>query len=107
MNLVNIYCLINPLDESVFYVGATFHKIYNRLSCYKGGKGNRSLKEIVKIIQANSMQPEILLLDEVSIKDASFFEDFYMDLFKSFGFKLCNIRRSDYSISRDNGCFYL
>lgn len=103
---VNIYCLINPVNENIFYIGATFHKIYERLSAYKGGKGNKNLKETVNNIQSIGLQPEILLLDTVGISDASFFEDFYISLFKSFGFSLTNVKKSDYSQSKDNGYFY-
>lgn len=100
---VNIYCLINPINDHVFYIGATLNPLKTRLSSLKGtGNSNIKSKEIIKEIKEKGLLPEILLLDIVPFDDATFFEDFYMQLFKSFGFNLTNKHKSNYSRSKDN-----
>lgn len=95
---IKIYALINPINDSVFYVGATFSELYVRLSGHLSSKGANNKKEIIiNQIKFLGKRPEMLLLEEVQHTEAGFYEQFYMDLFKSFGFKLTNKYKANYS----------
>lgn len=37
---VQVYCLINPINDSPFYVGATQSELKHRLSSHIGDRGN-------------------------------------------------------------------
>jgi len=96
-----IYALINPSDQQVFYVGASIspkdrysHHIYNAKKTSKNPKS-----KLILDIQAQGLQPEICVLDCVEFNEGTFFENHYMDLFRSFGFNLRQKRRSLYNES--------
>lgn len=100
MRLVNIYALINPINDSVFYIGVTVQPLDKRL---KGHLTERKewyttkKADCIREILAANLVPEILLLDVTTIDQTSFYEVFYMDLFHSFGFTLLQRRWSTYS----------
>lgn len=94
---IRIYALINPIIGDVFYVGATSDKLYTRLSGHLSCKYNSRKYALISKIKDRGLRPEILLLDTVDHNEAGFFEQFYMDLFRSFGFNLLNRRKSNYT----------
>lgn len=97
-NNVHIYCLINPINGSVFYVGATSCELNERLKSHLSrSSGAKAKKDVLYSILALGLNPEILLLETVKFNRATFFEQFYMDLFRSFGFELTGLRKSNYS----------
>lgn len=55
----------------------------------------------MKQIKSLNLKPEIVLLETVDFKDATETEDFYINLFKFYGFDLVNRRNSDYTYRHD------
>lgn len=101
---VKIYCIKNPLDNTIFYVGATIQPKLNKRICYhitesihdyhvfKGeivGKpqGIRKIK-IIRSIVAAGLRPIGILLEEVEFDKADEKEQFYHDLFTRLGYEL-------------------
>lgn len=93
---VYIYCLINPLDNNVFYVGATSKELKDRLYAHYYETSNNRKKFILDEIKMNNKSAEILLLETVKFNEVTFNENFYINLFRSYGFTLTNRRCSDY-----------
>lgn len=87
---INIYALVNPIDSSVFYVGATGDYLYNRLSNHLYSKNKGALADKIRSL---GVRPEMLLLEIVHHDQAEFYEQFYMDLFRTFGFALLNKKK--------------
>lgn len=86
---VFIYALINPLEDKVFYIGATVNP-YTRLDQHISGRnynGNKKQSLIHDIIVSGA-EPEILILDNTDLENANYWEEFYISLFRSFGFTL-------------------
>lgn len=97
---VNIYCLFNPLDKTIFYVGATEHTLDFRLNSHMAShSGSVEKRDVIFKIKEHGLTPEIISLDTVTFKEATFYEQFYMDLFRSFGFDICGKRKSNYTQS--------
>lgn len=95
---VNIYVLINPISGNVFYVGATLYPDERLKQHTYEGKYADSFKTIqINKIVAAGLEVEILVVDECHISEASYWEDFYSQLFKVFGFELPKFKRSTYT----------
>jgi len=111
MRLVKIYALLNPIDNNVFYVGATSSELKVRLSahcspyCYIDTRptfGKKKADYIFNLKEYNKA-PEIILLEEVNFEDVDRTEEFYYYLFKSYGFTLIQDSKSfNYTKSRRN-----
>jgi hypothetical protein len=95
-NKINIYALVNPITNMVFYVGATKFPIIYRLKqhCYnnyprasKEGILGKRIK-FIEGIQKNGVQPQIKLLIECSRDKASEFEKYYYDYYSTAGYVL-------------------
>ena len=89
-NETYIYCLIH--NEEVKYVGKSDNPTKRLKEHLRKSKYKKTYKDnwLSKLIESSQI-PELLILDKVPISDFGFWEDFYMDLFKSFGFKLTNL----------------
>lgn len=99
MSTVYIYALINPIDDQVFYIGAT-KNLPQRISghvSYRYFRNDNKSKILRDIIEAGK-KPEILCLDNCSGDDTAvrFLEEFYIDLFRSYGFNLPQYSKSYY-----------
>lgn len=70
ITICNIYCLINPFDKSVFYVGRTYRKLKDRLRGHiSESKRKESLKnEIINDILKRGSAPTMVLLEIVKPK---------------------------------------
>jgi hypothetical protein len=92
--MVNIYALISPLDNKVFYVGATCQPVSKRLYQHCQETKHMPLQAqlikhtIINEIISTGLKPEIVQLDEVELCESSFFEDFYTNLMRGFGFDI-------------------
>lgn len=99
---VQIYALYNPENRRVFYIGATQKGLTKRLKEHTNhAKGDRLLTKnkknlLLLDLHDRGIKPEIILLDIVSYMEVDFWEQFYMQYFKSLGFNLLNIRHSYY-----------
>lgn len=103
-NTVYIYALINPLDNQVFYIGATLriqlrYVEHHSFSNYGYGPGvQKERAKLIAKIKVESKEMEFLILDTCDINDAAFYESFYIDLFRSYGFKLLQIPNRLYTL---------
>lgn len=94
--MVSIYALINPLNNQVFYVGATEDPV-SRLSAHKTSLSGKTEKRgIIIAIRNSGLNLEMFILDTCHKEDVQFWEEFYIDLFFSFGFDLKQRRKSFY-----------
>jgi len=84
-----IYCLIHNND--VKYIGKSDNPNQRFKEHLRKSKYNKTYKDnwLTKLIKSSQI-PELLILDIVPFVNFGFWEDFYIDLFKSFGFKLTN-----------------
>lgn len=93
---IYIYALINSLDNNVFYIGATMYP-NGRLCQHKcNTQGNPKKRKKISDILNSGGVIEMLILDECKKIKVTFLEDFYSDLFSSFGFELLQPRKSNY-----------
>lgn len=87
----NIYCLVDPRNGWVFYVGATACKLKTRLShhmsfrSFRKGKIMSAREFLIQQIVESGKKPLILLLEEVGIKDRFYVERAYFNAFRSLG----------------------
>lgn len=96
---VNIYALINPINKSIFYVGATKNPTQRLRDHISGRNTNYNVaksKIIIDIINSGQ-QPELLVLDTITT-NINFWEEFYISLFLSYGFTLTQKLVSGYTI---------
>lgn len=105
MIYVDIYGLINPIDNHVFYIGCT-ENLKARYSAHKSPNDTTAKAKKVAEIKSLGYTPELLHLDTVTVFEASFYEDYYMDLFRSFGFNLCQTMKSNYTSSKVFRTYY-
>lgn len=96
-DVVFIYALLNPINNNVFYIGAT-KDINGRLNSHIHSKQSNLLKcnEIKNILSAGLL-PEMIILDECNITEVNSIENFYIDLFRYYGFNLLQGMKSNYS----------
>lgn len=88
MKEISIYALINPINGHVFYIGAT-EDITRRIKEHTKNKYADFEKEkIVKEILDNGMDIDFEVLDTCSKEEAYKLEEFYIHLFKSYGYYL-------------------
>lgn len=100
-----IYYLTTEKDKNKpIYVGVTRNSLLRRLSGHKNDakNGNCKVHTWIKNRISSKENIKIELIEEINIIDNSnfdiyFWEDFYIDLFKSWGFDLKNTLYSGYS----------
>lgn len=98
--MVSIYALINPITNLVFYVGASknVNSRYKAHIASPSDKCSAKYLEIQNILEEGE-KPELLILETCNLEDASFNENFYINLFKSYGFELKQTSKSSYTDS--------
>jgi group I intron endonuclease len=89
-NETYIYCLIH--DNHVRYVGKSDNPSKRFEEHLRKCKYQITYKDkwLFGLIES-SQKPELLILDKVPFDEFGFWEDFYINLFKSYGFKLTNL----------------
>lgn len=88
MNIVKIYTLSDPNTNEVRYVGKTINPLKQRLKEHIRCRNKTYCKNWIDSL---NITPVIELVDEVDNNKWEFWESFYIDLFKSFGFRLTNL----------------
>ncbi|MEO6306078.1 MAG: GIY-YIG nuclease family protein [Bacteroidia bacterium] len=84
-----IYGLIDPRDNNIKYIGKS-NNLKDRLKQHLNEKGNTIKLNWIKHIKKLDLKIEIVELDEVPMNEWRFWENHWVDLFKSWGFKLKN-----------------
>lgn len=79
---VKIYALINPVDNSIFYIGATRTKLVERLKlhcCFNNAIPKtgiyRDRTNLISEIKLRGLLPDIFLLHECEFEDRSHSRD--------------------------------
>ncbi len=89
--MITIYCLIDPRNEEVFYVGRTGNY---RERMYKHRSNTTSLKtpnkDHIMYLKSIGVAFSSEILDVVPKPEGKFWEEFYTTLFRSWGFQLKN-----------------
>jgi len=101
---VKIYAIVNPLNDDVLYIGASIKPKVRYGQHVTGKFWDKNLhryKEMVKMKLAG-ITPELLILDDVDFPDVRFYEEFYMELFKTWGY---NIQQSVSGYQTNKTCF--
>lgn len=88
--MVKVYSLRCPIDGKIKYIGSTKRMLKTRLSqhmneIHLGEKG-----KWIALLRKKNLKPIIELVEFVSESDRKFWEFFYIELFRSWGFCLLN-----------------
>lgn len=89
-----IYILIDPRDNQVRYIGKTknitrrFNQHISEASKIRTYKNNWLLQ-----LKLNKLRPEIVVIDECEDNSWVMLEQWYIELFKSWGYKLTNLTK--------------
>lgn len=93
-----IYALIDPLTEMVRYIGktkASLNQRYGGHLCEARNSGrdkkNTRKNKWIKSLAKQGRKPAIELLDRVPEQQWQFWEQWYICLYRSWGFRLCNL----------------
>ncbi len=94
--MINIYSLHHPVTGELRYVGKTIkHDVNQRLKehvrdCFKF---NYPSSCWIRSLKLNGLIPEITVLDSVEDYEWEFWEQFYIEYFRSLNCKLLNIEK--------------
>lgn len=101
---VFIYILQDNKDSVVRYVGKATHP-HSRLYAHKNNiyKESTYRTNWIKSVQNKGSQISMFIVDEVPESEWRFWEKHYVDLYKSWGFKLTNIAEPGEGPTRKKG----
>ena len=106
--MITIYTLKDPITNEVRYIGKTKRKLVDRMyshtSNYKLEKEKSNKNSWIKSLKNKNLKPIIEELDLVEDNNWEFWEQFYINLFKSWGFKLTNMTTGGEGSSGGKGC---
>jgi len=92
MKRKHIYALTEPHSEDcIRYIGQSFNprKRFSEHIC-KCDKSDTPKDKWISSLVNKSLYPKLIILDSVEEKDSFFWESFYIDLLRSWGFDLTN-----------------
>lgn len=89
---INIDALVNPVDNSIFYVGATKENLEKRLRCHlydnasvpNSGVWKKRMDFIAKM-KSDGYEPKIILLEKVPFSESEKAEKRYYELYTKQG----------------------
>src|SRR5687767_6296277 len=90
MDKIVIYRLVDPLDFRNTYVGKT-NNIKKRYSQHLDTNKRSKKSSWIKSLKKRGVLPVLEVIDEVSVSEWKFWEQHYISLFKSWGFRLMNL----------------
>lgn len=93
--MTSIYCLIDPLDKNIKYVGRTFVPLKTRLNAHIYHPANKKMKEWILSLSALSEKPIIQKLHTVNTGNSHIYENEWIDFFKQNGVDLLNYRMAN------------
>lgn len=102
MQTTFIYGLECPLTKHIRYVGKSNNpnnRVKNHIYEYKIGKSSNNLKEEwFDILMEKDLRPIMIILDEVPMDEWGYWERWWLELIKSWGFDTVNL------VQGGNGC---
>ncbi len=96
--IVKIYALINPIGNSVFYIGKTIGTLESRLKAHLKNKENIERTKVIDKIINDGLTPNIIELERIPClteeeeTNALLREDFWIKHYIEKGSKLCNVQ---------------
>lgn len=93
MKTAKIYSLIDPVTGQVRYIGKTSIKLEYRLQKHIkfAEKSKLHVSNWINKLLKDNLKPIIELVDEVNNDEWQYWEQFYINLFKVWGFDLTNL----------------
>jgi len=88
-NTTFIYCLIDPRDQAVRYIGKANDPL-ERYWNHFNKREHTHKRSWFDNLKKNNCKAILEILDEVPFDEWQFWETFYISLYKSWGFSLCN-----------------
>ena len=106
--MITIYTLEDPITKEVRYIGKTkkelVERMYSHISNYRLKKEKSYKNSWIKSLKQKNLKPIIKELDLVEEDDWEFWEQFYINLFKSWGFNLTNMTKGGEGSLGGKGC---
>lgn len=99
MEYTNIYSLSDPITGEIRYIGKTCNQLRKRLYAHINEcKSNNKSHKIswIKSIVLNDKVPIISIIDIVPTSEWVFWEKYWIEQFKQWGFNLTNISKGGY-----------
>ncbi len=87
-----IYSLSDPVTKEIKYIGQTVNPKQRELSHYYNCNSTSAKMKWIKSLKLNGRRPLFEILDIVEGGDYDYWENFYIELFRSFGCALFNRR---------------
>lgn len=98
-----IYGLVDPRDNEIRYIGKTIDiskRLYEHIRSAKKSKpGSTKKNDWIRKLCKHNLEISLIELDCVDIEEWQFWETFYIDLFKSWNFKLTNMTNGGDGVS--------
>lgn len=91
MDIINIYTLSHPITNEIRYVGQTKHNLKTRLMGHLKSKDKTHRTYWIKSLVNKGLTPKIELIESVSKEKGNECEIYWIMMFKSWGFNLCNL----------------
>ena len=91
MEKINIYTLSHPITNEIRYIGQTKNSLEQRLIGHLKSKDRTHRTYWIKSLINNGLKPKIELIETVDKEMGPISEIFWITMFKSWGFKLCNL----------------
>ena len=106
--MVTIYTLEDPITNEVRYIGKTkrslVDRMYSHMSNYKLERERSYKNSWIISLKRQNLKPIIKVLDIIEEDNWEFWEQFYICLFKSWGFNLTNMTKGGEGNSGGKGC---
>lgn len=88
-----IYAALHPLTKQVVYIGQTGMSLRDRATLHlHSGKNKTPFSKWVQCIRQTGLKPLFVDIDQVPGNDAIYWERFYIQLFRSWGFNILNVK---------------
>lgn len=85
MKVVYIYALINPLNNKIFYVGASINPLLRVRDHYSDSAIPTPKSGLIKKIKDSGRKPKYVILKQTTVKYASKWEKFFYNKCKNEG----------------------
>lgn len=96
-----IYELIDPRTDEPKYIGKS-NNPQNRYKEHLKDKKQTYKANWIKGLKEHGLKPRLNIIEEVEFNKWEFWEQFYIDLYRSWGFKLTNLEKGGLGIGRQS-----